>query len=353
MKILIVKLSSIGDVVHTLPSLFALRKSFEAHDARSRIDWLVEEGASGILKDNPMIDNLIVVKRRGWLKDLSGNIKALKRIRSVGYDIVLDFQGLLKSGVWVWLSAGKRKIGFSNAREGSSVFLNEKPTAYNPEMHAVDRYLELAGHAAGGAFKGGAIFPLGISDKERSQALQKLGTGSGDKGFFLVISRARWPTKLWDDEKFAMLAKAVYKECGLVPVLVGGAADRASLDGINAMAGGMALNLAGRLGLKDLAAIAGLARFTVSVDSGPMHIAAAAGSRVVAIFGPTAPRRTGPYGTGHVVVRKEMECSPCFKKSCSHVSCMAGVGVEEVFDAILGILKANKGKAGSTERIFY
>lgn len=352
MKILIVKLSSIGDVVHTLPSLFALRKSFEAHDTRPRIDWLVEECASGVLKDNPMIDNLLVVKRRGWLKDLSGNIKALKRIRSVGYDIVIDFQGLLKSGIWVSLSAGKRKIGFANAREGSSVFLNEKLPPYNPEMHAVDRYLALAGHAAGGAFKGSAVFPLGISYKERSQALQKLGIG-GAKGFFLVISRARWATKLWDDGKFAVLAKTVYKECGLVPVLVGGAADRTALDGINAATGGMAINLAGRLGLKELAAIAGLARFTVSVDSGPMHIAAAAGSRVVAIFGPTAPRRTGPYGAGHVVVRKEMECSPCFKKSCSHVSCMAAVGVEEVFDAIQGILQANKGKAGDTERIFY
>ncbi len=349
MKILIVKLSSIGDVVHTLPSLFALRKSFEAKGIRPRVDWIVEEGAAGILKDNPMIDDLIVVKRRGWLRDLSGNIKTLRRIRSAGYDIVLDFQGLLKSSIWVGLSAGKRKIGFSNAREGSAIFLNEKLPPYDPEAHAVDRYLLLAGHAAGRAFKGNAIFPLGISDKERSLALQELGLAR-DKGFFLVISRARWETKLWDDAKFAMLARMVHKELSLVPVLIGGVEDRASIDEINAMAGGVALNLAGRLGLKELAAIAGLARFTVSVDSGPMHIAAAAGSRVVAIFGPTSPKRTGPYGQGHVVVRKDMACGPCFKRSCPHTSCMAGVSAEEVFEAVKGIFDAGKDKAA--ERIF-
>jgi len=124
MKVLIIKLSSIGDVVHTLPALHALRAGLkaEAGGERVEIDWLVEQAASTILKGHPMIDNVIVVRNRGWIMGSNESIQTARRLAARNYDIVLDFQGLIKSGVWVLLSKGKRRIGFSNAREMSHIF---------------------------------------------------------------------------------------------------------------------------------------------------------------------------------------------------------------------------------------
>lgn len=344
-RVLIVKLSSIGDVIHTLPSLYALRKGFEEKGIKARIDWLVEEAASGILKDHPMIDELIVVKR-GWAANLKENLAVARGLKSRRYDIVLDFQGLLKSGVWMRLLNGARKIGFSNARELSHIFLNEKLPPYDPERHAVERYLDLAGYALGGeAVKHRAVFPLNLGKDDKKKVAEML-KGNGvpkDAPFFVMVPRARWATKLWSDERFIELGKEITERHGLYAVLAGSASDRAALDAIKAGIGDRAVNLAGATGLKELARLFKLSRFAVTVDSGPMHIAAAAGTRVIALFGPTAPWRTGPWGRGHVILRKDLECSPCFKRKCADVKCMKGISVEEVCDAVRDVCGDAKG----------
>jgi len=171
MKVLIVKLSSLGDVVHALPSLDCLRRGLTASAGPGEtveIDWLVEDIPAGILSGHPMIDELIVVKRRGWLTNTLANLKTAFRLRRKRYDIVLDFQGLLKSAIWVFLSGGKRRIGFENSREMSAVFLNEKLAAYDPDMHAVDRYLLLARHVSGCG--GEVVFPVHIPRKAEEKA---------------------------------------------------------------------------------------------------------------------------------------------------------------------------------------
>ncbi|HLC18941.1 MAG TPA: glycosyltransferase family 9 protein [Thermodesulfobacteriota bacterium] len=333
MKILIIKLSSIGDVVHTLPSLYALRRGL---GDGVEIDWLVEEAASAILKGHPLIDNVIVVKNRGWTREKAENMKTARRLAARRYDMVLDFQGLLKSGIWVLLSKGRRRIGFSNSRELSHIFLNEKLPAYDPDMHAVERYLALARHAGG--VTDGVVFPLELDTELKTvkRLLEDNGVsegGGGGKSFFVMVPRARWSTKLWDDEKFMEFGKKARERWGLKAVIVGGPGDKAPLERIKKGIGEGALNLAGAINLKELAALSSLARFVLTVDSGPMHVAAAAGARVVALFGPTAPWRTGPYGKGHVVVRKDIECSPCFLKNCPDPKCMREIGVEEVLDA--------------------
>ncbi|MEK7773522.1 MAG: glycosyltransferase family 9 protein [Deltaproteobacteria bacterium] len=338
---LIVKLSSIGDVIHTLPSLYALRKGFEKKGVEARIDWLVEEAAGGILQGHPMIDDLIVVKR-GWTKNIKENLSAAGRLKSRRYDMVLDFQGLLKSGVWMRLLNGVRKIGFSNAREFSHIFLNEKIPPYDPEKHAVERYLDLTRYALGSkVVLQEVVFPLNLTVGDRKNVLSILKSNGVPKDalFFVIIPRARWATKLWSDERFIELGKKIVDKNGLYAVLAGTESDRAALDAIKAGIGDKAVNLAGSTGLKDLAQLFRLSRFAITVDSGPMHIAAAAGARVIALFGPTAPWRTGPYGNGHVVLRKGLECSPCFKKRCPDVKCMKGISVEEVFDAVTGVLR--------------
>lgn len=350
MRVLIIKLSSIGDVVHTIPALKSLRKGFKEAGVKAEVDWLVEEAASSVLKGRPDIDNVIVVKRRGWTRDFSENLRVARHLASRDYDMVLDFQGLLKSGVWVMLSRGKRRVGFSNYREMSHVFLNEKLPPYDIERHAVDRYMDLARHV-GGAEADPSQVDIEPSAGAWASVKKKLKSrGVDPEGpFFVLCTQARWPTKLWGDARFAELARRVLERGageGLRAVLVGGPGDASRLEAIRERTGDQAervVNLAGETTLRELAEITRRARFIVTVDSGPMHLAAAAGARVISLFGPTAPWRTGPYGPGHKVLRRALECSPCFRRDCREYAagprCMDDITVEDVMEAIEAELK--------------
>jgi ADP-heptose:LPS heptosyltransferase len=156
---------------------------------------------------------------------------------------------------------------------------------------------------------------------------------------FAVIPRARWATKLWADERFVEAAKRISADTGLVALLIGGTSDVKSLDEMRAAIGGRAASLAGRTDLLELAEVLRLSRCVVTVDSGPMHLAAAVGARVVALFGPTAANRTGPYGKGHRVVRKGLACSPCFRRRCPDARCMMEITVDDVVRAVEEVLK--------------
>lgn len=336
MKVLIVKLSSLGDVVHTLPALQALRAGLGGTGAKVTIDWLVEEAASGILKglEGSVIDEVIVVKR-GWLRNYSDNMRKARELAKRDYDVVLDFQGLLKSAAWVYLTKGRRRIGFANAREGSAIFLNEKLAPYDPEKHAVLRYLDLARYAGGLTTGEAAPIPVNSSAAKRVEKMLAAARVDPKAGYFVLVPRARWATKLWDDAKFAELARRLAAKTGYSAIIAGGRSDRAGIEAMRDQIGGSAVNLAGSTELVELVELMRNARFVVSVDSGPMHVAAGAGAKVIAIFGPTAPWRTGPYGKDNVVLRKGLDCSPCFKKNCSEVLCMKQISVEDVYSATL------------------
>lgn len=332
MKILIVKLSSIGDVTHTLAALDSLKRGFP----EARIDWLVEQSASGLLAGHPMIDDLMVARHRGWRRTPFKNLALAKRLASKRYDMVLDFQGLFKSGLWVWLSRGRRCIGFENSRELSHVFLNDKAPAFDIEKHAVDRYLELARYAGGAG--GDVSFPLLTGAEESSRVsvlLKEAGIGEGCE-FFVVNPFARWVTKLWPGARFVEFLRLASKRLKMKAVVIGSAGDSVEAEAIvkGAGIGDKAVSLAGKTGLKELAHLLRIASFVVTVDSGPMHIAAAVATPTIALFGPTAPWRTGPYGPGHRIVRKEVSCGPCFKKRCKDPGCMSEITAEEVVSAV-------------------
>lgn len=332
MKVLIVKLSSLGDVVHALPVLNVLKKGFSSGPVE--IDWIVEEAASGIIMDHPMIDEVIVVKKGGWISSLKDNYATARRLAKKNYDIVLDLQGLLKSGVWVWLTKGKRRIGFSNAREMSHIFLNEKLPAFDPDMHAVDRYMGLARYAVGGVYDGPVEFPLNVSEQTLGKVREKLKESGVGDGFVTLLSGARWETKLWTVEGFAALAKSIKEKLSLDVVLAGSKSDLALTDEIREASGSATVNMAGRTTLNELAGLLSLSRFAVTIDSGPMHMAAAVGTPVVALFGATSPRRTGPYGERHIIIEKGLACSPCFMRKCPEPRCMEEITATEVMEAI-------------------
>jgi heptosyltransferase-1 len=153
--------------------------------------------------------------------------------------------------------------------------------------------------------------------------------------FLVVINPvARWRTKLWSERNFAELADRVIREKNAVIIFTGSSDDRAVIGRIVSMMKRKAENWAGETNLKELAALASLSTVFITTDTGPMHLAAAAGAKVLALFGPTAPWRTGPYGESHVVVRKGLECSPCFQRKCDDIQCMEAITVEEVFEKI-------------------
>lgn len=338
MNILIVKLSAIGDVIHTLPSLAALRRCYpQAH-----ISWVVEEAASDLLADHPMLDRVLVSRRKRWMRDLrEGRNRAsavreirgfLRALRERPYDLVIDFHGLFKSAVLVWLSGGKRRLGYDSLQEGSGLVLNEKI----PEdlgKHAVDRYLDLPRHLGCETQK--PEFPIALQEAHFARIAALLAALPVDtsRGFVAVSPVAYWETKLWDEAKFAAVCDRIVRELGL-PVVFTGESPEGPVARIRSLMQAPSASAAGETSLRELAVLYRKASVLLTTDSGPMHLAAAVGTPVVALFGPTSPERTGPYGEGNAVIRRGMDCSPCFRKDCETRECMKTIGIDEVFEAV-------------------
>ena len=338
LAILIIKLSAIGDVVHSLPLLEVLRGRFPS----ARIDWVIEEAASGIVDGHPDLDELIVFPRKSWLnrcirkREYSNvgkeTITFFRELRKREYDVVIDLQGLLKSSVLTFFARGSRKIGLNGAREGSSLFVKERVSFPGLDIHALDRYLCVAKHLGVAHPEWNGKIPVYETDKRYIDDL--LVGFEGNRALVAVNPMAKWESKLWGLERFALLADLVNENLGAAVVFTGSESDKIAIKKIDAGMRTKALNLAGKTNLKQLAYLYGKCTVVVSTDTGPMHMAAAMGTPVVANFGPTSPLITGPYGTKHRVVRAGLECSPCFKKSCNDMSCMKGITAEQVFDTV-------------------
>ncbi len=346
-SILIIKLSAIGDVVHSLPFLEVIKERFP----NARIDWLVEEEALQIIKGHPALDRIIisrrkswqqrVIKEKEWLPVFREVLAFVKYLRSRKYDMVIDLQGLLKSGILIGISRGKRKIGMTGVREGARLFVNEQPVLVDYEEHAIDRYLKIAEYLGCNYIPWKGTIPIYKSDERAIERILK-SIGTSDKILVAINPMARWKTKLWDPRRFAALAERLQKELSCLVIFTGSKNDRAFIRDIVQMMNAKPINLAGLTSLKELALLYKKCRAIVTTDSGPMHIAAAMGCRVISLFGPTAPWRTGPYGPGHEIIRMDLSCSPCFKKKCNHLTCMKGITVENVFMAVRNIVQANE-----------
>lgn len=342
MRILIIRLSALGDVVHVLPAVPLLRQRYPA----CHITWAVEDRSAPLLEGCPGIDRLLVLERRRMGAALrAGNLVRaaelaaafLRRLRAERFDLVLDFQGLLKSGMIAGFSRSARTIGLSCAREGSRLFYHEIAPAAGFHEHALRRNLILLEHL--GIAAEPAFPPLFTSADNRGCAA--LADGQ-DRPVVAVHPGTQWPTKTWPWQRVAEVCRGLQAGAGC-RVLVTGSADERDLCGRISAAAPGSTSCAGQHTLRELACVLARVDLLVSVDCGPMHLACAAGTPVVALFGPTAPWRSGPFGTGHAVIRRELSCSPCFKRRrCpqGHHRCMRDITVEEVLKVCCSMLPA-------------
>jgi heptosyltransferase I len=332
-RILIVKLSSFGDVLHTLPTLEALRSAYP----EAQITWLVEAAYAPLLAGHPALDEIWEAPRLRPSELLSGGNLArlhrlLKQLRARPFDLVLDIQGLLKSAVWVALAKSPRKVGYDRTREGSYLALTERVPPYDPEAHAVRRYLNLAHYL--GAPPALPRFYLGL---DAGVDIAALVPDEAGRPLAVLHPGARWASKLWPAASWARLGEWLGDQ-GFQVALTGSRADQRLATEITTKTRSSILNLAGSTSLAQLAGILRKTRLAVTTDTGVMHLAAALGTPVVALFGPTAPWRTGPFGEGHRVVRLEMACSPCFKRHCPEPRCLTDLTPAQVLAACEKIL---------------
>jgi heptosyltransferase I len=331
-RILIVRLSAIGDVIHTLPMLCALRAGFP----QAMLSWVVDSRAAGLLEGHEALDELIVVPR-GFLKSPAQLWRLTRRLRSLELDVAIDGQGLSKSALVAWLSGARRRIGFGRpwGREMSS-WLNRE-LIYPTATHVIERNLQL-------------LLPLGI---QRTDVRFNVPENDGDRGAAAALVRqagiegrlgiinvgAGWPSKLWPVERYAAVARYL-GEAWRLPTLVvwSGENELAMADEIVAGAAGHA-RLAPPTTLRELASLARRAQLFIGSDTGPLHLAVAVGTPCVGLYGPWPATTNGPYGPQHVAIQKmTLEGSTRDRRHAS-AQYMDAIDIESVCDACDQILR--------------
>lgn len=337
MQILVVKLSSIGDLVHTLPAVAAIRRNLPT----AEISWAVESRSAEILRGSPVIDNLIEIDTRSIrgvsLPEILPEIKRQARVvRARRYDIAIDFQGLLKSAVIARLSGARIRWGFSKdeLRESASRFVYTDTVEIPETTHIIRKNIRLAAAACHFAFGDSLIeYPISTDDAHAAEAKEIINRVGSD--FAILNPAGGWVTKLWHVEKFGLLADVIMKETGMRSVIVTGPSE-ADLALRAARSSKSDAIIPTEPTLKGFYELARRARLYVGGDTGPTHIAIAAGAPVVALFGPTEWWRNGSLERNDVVVeRNDISCRvDCHRRECSNWICM-----DSDVDAVMGAVR--------------
>ena len=330
MRLLFVKLGSIGDIVHTLTALATVRRALP----RAEIAWVVERRAAEILRDNPLLDRLIEIDTkalRRW-RPLSGETllatrQQLHRLRASAFDVSLDFQGLLKSAIIARLARAPRVYGFArpSLREPASRFLLTRTVNVPLDTNVIRKNLALAAGALGiGVPADGDDFefPLAVSPEQEREAGEAAASLAGGK-FAILNAGGGWPTKLWSAERFGALADTLLERHDLSSFITYGPGERELAESVaRASRTGAAQALS--LSLKGFYALARRASLYVGGDTGPTHLAVAAGAPVVGLFGPTEWWRNGsPRSSDVCVERTDIGCrTDCHRRACSAWICM-------------------------------
>jgi ADP-heptose:LPS heptosyltransferase len=325
LKALLVRLSSIGDVVHTLPALAALhRHGWEA-------GWVVEPPSRVLLDENPLLARVVGAPSRrafGW----GEAVRVARALRAERYDAALDFQGLWKSAAWARLSGARRVVGWERRarREPSSAVLVGERVRRAGGGHVIDKNLALL-RPLGIEAVGLREFPLPFSADAVARVdafLARVGGGAP----VVLNPGGGWASKLWPAERFGELARGL-RALGLPSLVSWGPGEEALADRVVAASGGAA-SRSFPTSLLDYVELARRARLVVAADTGPLHLACAVGAPVVALFGPTDPLRNGPFAREDVVLRRLPPCAPCYSRTCvRHAGVMDGIETGEVLAA--------------------
>lgn len=342
MKILIVKLSSIGDVIHTLPTLAAIRRALP----EAEISWAVERSAAEILRGNRLIDHLIEVDTRSMrgAKIVEGVLlnlrKQLKNLRVSDFDVALDFQGLWKSAAIAKLSKAARRYGFSKAglREPASRFLLNDTFETASKINVIRKNLTLARKALNISIpESDYEFPIDTTDAHRAEAAQIIERAGAN--YAIINPAGGWQTKLWAAEKFGALADKLWEENGLVSIITTAPNEIELAETVRRSSRSGKTTLA-QPTLKGFYELAKRAVVYIGGDTAPTHLAVAAKTPLVGIFGPTEWWRNGSPNEDDVCVeRTDIFCrADCHRRSCDNWICL-DVSVETVYRAVQKRLK--------------
>ncbi|MDD4457670.1 MAG: lipopolysaccharide heptosyltransferase I [Syntrophotalea acetylenica] len=344
MRVLIVKISALGDVVHALPVLTHIKSAYP----ETSIDWLVEEAFAPLLDGHPALRRIHRLGLKRWRRQGPGAVWAgvmdtLKELRSERYDLVLDLQGNCKSGLFTLLCGAPRRYGFSSSgvREWPNLLAtNHKVQLTAADHHVSDRSLALARAAFPLGTGRSLAGPMSVSPAART-AVEKQLCALGLNGQSLVGLQygTTWQTKLWPLDSWQGLALRMCREDQLRPVLIwGNDEEHRAAEAISRATDGRAL-VWPRGSLQELAALLERADLVVGGDTGPIHIAAALETPTVSIFRVTDASRNGPRGPLHIRLQSPLECSPCLRKDCPRDSeCGHSIGVDQVLEASRALL---------------
>jgi lipopolysaccharide heptosyltransferase I len=327
--ILIVRLGAMGDIIHAVPVAAALRDRF----GDARIDWVVDERHHEVLELVPVVDRRIVLRTKSaspWrrLTELRGTLTR------ESYDIAIDVQGLLKSAVVARLSGARRILGFTapHLRERAARFLYTETHEPGATAHVIEKNLTLA--AALGADGSRIQFPLAVPASRALDVIRDRRLAAGETSFAVLNPGAAWPNKRWSPERFGAVAQWLRRERGLGSVVTWGPGDEAMAGALVEASDGAA-ELAPSTSIADLLAIVRGAALVVSGDTGPVHLAAAVGTPIVGIYGPTDADRNGPWSRDDVAVSRFTACGCHHKRRCLIARwCLADISVDEVIAAI-------------------
>ncbi len=332
-SIVIIKLSAIGDVLHGVPAAVALKRAFP----NASIGWAVEGRAADVLAGHPAVDHLFRLPR-GWLKSPSAVMALRRQLRAFAPDVVIDMQGLLKSGIATWLSAAAMRIGFARPVSRERAWLAYTNRVKPVATHVVDRNCDL-------------LVPLGVREsRPRFDMPHWPASRARVEGWLdglrfsqppvVINPGAGWTSKLWPAERFAAVARGLFDGHGLRSLVVwGGGTERAAAERIVAESAGSAV-MAPDTSLQDLGELFRCSRMLISSDTGPLHLAAAVGTPCVGLFGPVPARRNGPYGEQHVCVEPPAAARPAWDDRKTDTGSMAAIEVDRVVSAAEKLLAA-------------
>ncbi len=329
-RVCIIKPSSLGDVVHALPVLAALRDRWpEAHLA-----WVVNRPFQDLLRGHPDLDEVIVHERAGVgidPLDLAGSVGLFRKLRTGRFDVAIDLQGLLRSALMTIATGARTRVGMADAREGARWFYTDRVDAPRLGMHAVNRVQRVASELGANASVPKFNLPIGQEHLRWAQA----ALAHVPSPRVVLNLGARWLTKRWPPHHYAEIGRRLAAEFGAGLIAVGSALDRPLVDELLSQSGSVPfLDLCGRTGLLQLAAVCVESDLTISNDTGPLHLAAAAGARVVGLYTCTNPQLTGPFGPRAVTVQSCVWCAPSFLKKCRRLDCMAELTPDRVWPVV-------------------